>query len=290
MKIINKRQGFTIIELLVVIAIIAILIALLLPAVQQARESARRTQCRNNMMQLGLAMHSYHHTHQTLPPGSINASGPIQHDGKGYQFSWITQLLPYFEEHLAYKKLDFTKSIYAQENIETITRVPPILQCPSSVSSGHAYAGCYNDLEVPIDTDNNGVLYLNSRIRFKDITDGRSATIMIGEVKTMGNWAYGNRSTLRNMSGVNSINDAILYKERGGDNYYSLPVDSVPEDDSDEEKADPLLQVGGFMSWHTDGVNFCMADGSVRFLSERMDKQTLQHLANRKDGNLIEEF
>ena len=243
------------------------------------------------MMQLGLAMHSYHHTHQTLPPGSINDSGPVQHDGKGYHFSWITQVLPYFEERLAYEKLDFTKSIYAPENNAAISRVPPILQCPSSPAGGHAYAGCYNDTETPIDTDNNGVLYLNSRIRFKDITDGRSATIMIGEVKVMGNWAYGNRSTLRNMSGVNSINDAILYKERGGrDSYYSLPVDSVPEDDADEEKVDPLLQVGGFMSWHTDGVNFCMADGSVRFLSERMDKQTLLNLANRKDGNLIEEF
>ena len=284
------RAGFTIIELLVVIAIIAILIALLLPAVQQARESARRTQCRNNMMQIGLALHSYHHTHQTLPPGSVNETAPIQHDGKGYQFSWIAQTLPYFEQQLAYSKLDFTQSVFSEENGNVVSRVPPILSCPSSISNGHAYAGCYNDIEAPIDIDNNGVLFLNSRIRFRDITDGRSATIMIGELKTVGNWAYGNRSTLRNMSGINSQADAILYKKRGGQaSYYSDPGD-LDSTDEDEQAANQELHVGGFMSWHTDGVNFCMADGSVHFLSQRMDKQLLLNLANRQDGNLIEEF
>lgn len=290
MRTVQRKRGFTIVELLVVIAIIAILIALLLPAVQQARESARRTQCRSNMMQLGLAMHSYHHTHQTLPPGSINWDGPIKHDGQGYHFNWITQILPYLEEGLAYRKLDSTQSIYSEQNNSVTFRVPRILQCPSSPTGGHAYSGVHNDVEAPIDMDNNGVLYLNSHVRFRDISDGRSATVMIGELKTVGNWAYGTRASLRNMSGINAIADAILYKERGGrDSYYGIPVEDN-EEPAEEDAPDPLLQVGGFSSWHGDGVHFCLADGSVHFLSQRMNRQVLENLGNRQDGNLIEEF
>lgn len=285
-----KRRGFTAIELLVVIAIIAILIALLLPAVQQARESARRTQCKNNLMQIGLALHSYHHTHLTLPPGSINQTGPIRHDGQGYHFGWLTQILPYLEEGLAYRKLDFQKSIYDPANFEVTSRTSPILRCPSSPATGHSYAACYNDVEAPIDVDNNGLFYLNSRIRFRDMTDGRHATIMLGEVKAMGNWAYGNRSTLRNMSGLNSPADALVYQAQGGQSsYYSMAIPEVSETEKKDENA-ALLRAGGFLSWHVDGINFCMADGSVHFLSQRMDQEVLSHLGNRHDGNLIDEF
>ncbi len=290
MKNQRARPGFTAIELLVVIAIIAILIALLLPAVQQAREAARRTQCKNNMMQIGLALHSYHHTHQMLPPGSINPTGPIKHDGKGYQFSWTTQILPYLDEQLAYKKLDFKKSIHDEANSDVIFRTSPVFRCSSSPRGGNSYAGCYNDTETAIDVDNNGVLYLNSSVRFRDITDGRSATVMIGEVFSIGNWAFGTKATLRNMSGLNSLADVALYKKSSGENYYGFPDEEVEEEEDDAEKIDPLLYVGGFLSDHTGGVNFCFVDGSVRFLSNLMDQQVLLNLGNRHDGNLIEEF
>ena len=89
-------SGFTLIELLVVIAIIAVLIALLLPAVQAAREAARRAQCVNNLMQLGIAMQNYESSHEMLPPGVVNLTGPILDQPKGYHFGWLVQILPYW--------------------------------------------------------------------------------------------------------------------------------------------------------------------------------------------------
>src|SRR5438874_5474009 len=92
------RGAFTLIELLVVIAIIATLIALLLPAVQQAREAARKTQCRNNLMQIGLALHNYEMAHECLPPGSIDPNRPIRNEAKGFHVGWIVQLLPFLDQ------------------------------------------------------------------------------------------------------------------------------------------------------------------------------------------------
>src|SRR5262245_65740468 len=91
----RDRRGFTLIELLVVIAIIAVLIALLLPAVQSAREAARRAQCCNNLMQMGIAIVNYESSHERLPPGVVNSTGPVLDVPKGYHFGWMTQILPY---------------------------------------------------------------------------------------------------------------------------------------------------------------------------------------------------
>ena len=288
------HQGFTAIELLVVVAIIAILIALLLPAVQQAREAARKTQCKNNFMQLGLALHSYHHTHETLPPGTVNWSGPVRDDGKSYNVGWIVQLLPYFEEHLVYSKFDFTKTVYDQKNVALAARVPRILQCSSSPTGGPAVAACSNDLEAPIDVDNNGVMYLNSSVRFRDITDGRGATIMLGEVLSNGIWTQGTRSTLRTASGINNVDEMEIYQGKMGNSYYSANQQSFdevnPDDDSESEQGDQSLKVGGFLSYHTDGVHFCFANGAVHYLSNRINEEVFHNLANRHDGNLLEEF
>src|SRR5829696_3130788 len=101
----SGREGFTLIELLVVIAIIGVLIALLLPAVQAAREAARRSQCVNNLMQLGLALHNYESAHEVLPPGVVNPTGPIQNTPHGYHFSWLTQILPYIEQTNVHRHL-----------------------------------------------------------------------------------------------------------------------------------------------------------------------------------------
>src|SRR6187431_609282 len=93
----RRSRGFTLIELLVVIAIIAVLIALLLPAVQQAREAARRAQCKNSLCQIGLAIHNYEMAHNVLPPGSVNPTGPVRSEPIGYHMSWAVQILPYLE-------------------------------------------------------------------------------------------------------------------------------------------------------------------------------------------------
>ena len=164
----SRRAGFTLIELLVVIAIIAVLIALLLPAVQQAREAARRTQCKNNLMQIGLALQNYMMGHEVLPPGTQNVSGPIvsKEDAAQYHMGWITQILPYVEQQNVYHHIDFTQSVYAPAN--TSVRVRPIhmLICPSDPhtwgkpASLTTYCGVHNDYEAPIDVSQNGVLFL----------------------------------------------------------------------------------------------------------------------------------
>src|SRR5512136_477151 len=94
----KKNRAFTLVELLVVIAIIGILIALLLPAVQAAREAARRSSCLNNLTQLGLAVQNYEMARRTYPPGTINETGPIVNQPTGYHMSWLVQILPYMEE------------------------------------------------------------------------------------------------------------------------------------------------------------------------------------------------
>ena len=122
-------RGFTLIELLVVIAIIAILIALLLPAVQQAREAARRTQCKNNLMQLGIAFHNYDMAFEMLPPGCVNSTGPIHNIPEGYHMSWTVQILPMMEQQGLFAisismKEPTVLRMWQQGNSHTIFPVP----------------------------------------------------------------------------------------------------------------------------------------------------------------------
>jgi type II secretory pathway pseudopilin PulG len=193
------------VELMIVVGIIAILIALLLPAIQAARERARRAQCASNLMQLGTAMSSYASTHSCLPPGVVNDSGPIKNLPSGYHHSWVVQILPFIGESNTYNHIDHRKSVYDAAN-DTVAGVRiNILICPSeNRRSGvvyHNYAGCHHDVDEPINSDNRGLLYLNSHIRYDEITDGPSYTFLMGEFlnrsATLG-WVSGTRSTLRN--------------------------------------------------------------------------------------------
>src|SRR5689334_2532117 len=220
----HRRAGFTLIELLVVIAIIGVLIALLLPAVQAAREAARRTQCANNLMQLSIALQNYQSAHEVLPPGVVDVAGPIRNVGKGYHFGWVPQVLPYIEEGNVQNHLNFKVGVYHPANDTARAVQIRTLMCPSDPGSfssggppagtalpggmpaagpptGSSYAGCYHDIEAPINTNNAGVLFLNSRIRDEDVKDGLSNTIFLGEHVADSNslgWASGTSSTLRN--------------------------------------------------------------------------------------------
>src|SRR5438445_13645316 len=109
----RRRPAFTMIELLVVIAIIAILIAILLPAVQSTREAARRTQCANNLLQLGIALGNYASTHRVLPPGVVNDKGPIRTLPQGYHYSWVVPILTSLERGTVYRLFDFRYGVYA---------------------------------------------------------------------------------------------------------------------------------------------------------------------------------
>lgn len=271
------RGGFTLVELLVVIAIIGVLVGLLLPAVQAAREAARRVSCLNNMMQLGLAVHHHEFSNEHFPAGSINPTGPVRNEPIGDHTSWVVQILPFIEQQPLYEHLDLSVSMYSAQNREARSRSIDTMLCPSFPGPAHvrgegtkwgtaSYAGCHHEVEAPIDTDNNGLLFLNSAIRFGDIRDGASQTILLGEIKpspTSLGWASGTRATLRNTSGF----------QQG----------AWPDEVSVETGS---LTVGGFGSLHAGGANFVIADGSVRFFSESVDPELFRQLGHRADGEL----
>jgi prepilin-type N-terminal cleavage/methylation domain-containing protein/prepilin-type processing-associated H-X9-DG protein len=272
-----KRHAFTLVELLVVIAIIGVLVGLLLPAVQAAREAARRASCSNNLMQVALATHHYEFSMEHLPDGVTDDSGPIQNvEGAGKHIGWLARLLPYIEQQRLYSKLDLSKSAYAPENAEVRKVQIPPFRCPSNPLSYRQYgdsgvgtsdyAACYHDVEAPIDEDNHGVMFLNSALRFSEITDGSTSTIMIGE--TLGDfdeigWLSGTRATLRNTD---------TFAERSMDEAMNQSLSAT--------------EVGGFESYHQGGGNFALCDGAVVFISHGIDPEIYQRIGHRSDGAL----
>ena len=179
-----KRSGFTLVELLVVIAIIGVLVAMTIPAMQASREASRRTFCQHNAGRLLLALQSYEDAYESLPPGVVNPDGPIRSEASGIDRGWLVELLPYLDEQNAYMLVDGTKSVYDQANERVRRYWPRVFVCPSEsidIEGASNYAGCHHDVEAPINADNNGVLFLNSRIRREDISDGVAHTFFLGE-------------------------------------------------------------------------------------------------------------
>jgi prepilin-type N-terminal cleavage/methylation domain-containing protein/prepilin-type processing-associated H-X9-DG protein len=284
----RKSHGFTLVELLVVIAIIGILVSMTLPAVQSTREAARRTSCVNNLTQLGLATHNYEFHFEALPPGVTNPEGPIQSLPHGNHVSWIVRILPFMEENNLFRNFDVEAGAYAPVNAKVRSARVPTLECPSDPGpfvneSGDvalaSYAGCHHGTEAPIDKDNNGLLFLNSKIRYNEIADGSSKTILLGEVstdpKSLG-WVSGTRATLRNTSAI----------ERPLPSGFEFPEPPADED----KKATAALHVGGFSSHHVGGANFSFADGSTRFIAESIERDLLHELGNRNDGQIMRPF
>ena len=163
-----------------VIAIIGVLVALLLPAVQSCREAARRCSCANNLGQLILAVQNYDMAHGMYPMGTINPTGPIANGPPGYHHNWLVQILPYIEEQNAYNSLDKKLSVYHPKNKPVVDAMPRWLVCPSCSAAQGAfvpcYAACHHEKEKQIDAKDHGVFYLNSFVRYDDITDGSSNT------------------------------------------------------------------------------------------------------------------
>jgi prepilin-type N-terminal cleavage/methylation domain-containing protein len=276
----NQQLGFTLVELLVVIAIIGILIGMLLPAVQQVREAARRCVCANNIAQLGLAIHNYEFGMEHLPAGvTDNGGAPILTQEIGQHVSFLVELLPFIEQPGIYNNFDTAIGTYAVANAPAREMQIPTYNCPSfrfqinsTITAGVTnYAGCHHDIEAQIDKDNNGVLFLNSKIRYADITDGSSNTILVGEFlpteDSLG-WASGTRSSLRNTGVIIDMSDWEL-------------LNRVPE---------PADVVGGFGSSHPGSANFCLSDGSVHPLSNGIEAKLFTYLGHRADGEMMGTF
>ena len=147
----QRRNGFTLVELLVVIAIIGILVSLLLPAVQAAREAARRTQCLNNLTQLVLAVQNFEMAHGVYPVGTQEDAGPIVNRPQGYHHGWLGQILPYAEQRNAYDQTDFEVGVYDIKNLPVRQLSLSLFACPSERQAGSrsSYAGIHNDQRIP---------------------------------------------------------------------------------------------------------------------------------------------
>lgn len=191
-----KKRGFTLIELLVVIAIIAILIALLLPAVQQAREAARRSQCKNNLKQIGLALHNYHDVNNALPPGYTIGSQTLFPANNG--LGWNFHILPYFDQAPLFQKFDANVSISTAPNVGLAESVLTAVRCPSDVgpeqdpgnffgSQNGATSNYPGNFGVGTPASDirsalvQGIFGRNTKVRFRDLKDGTSNVIFVGE-------------------------------------------------------------------------------------------------------------
>jgi type II secretory pathway pseudopilin PulG len=283
---------------LVVIAIIGLLVALLLPAVQAAREAARRSSCMNNLAQLGLALHNHEFTYETLPAGVTNPTGPIRNEAVGQHVSWIVQILPFIEQNNAYQAFDAAAGAYAEANAPVREVSIDILMCPSYPGSDRTenhkvahstYAGCHHDREAAIDADNHGLLFLNSAIRYRDMLDGSSQTLLVGEMfpddRDGLGWTSGTSATLRNAGSIEKWQQRRAL-ERNGRAGMGLP--GYEDAAVAEPPIDPLF-VGGFGSAHSGIVCFALADGSVRAVRQDIDGAVLSQLGHRADGKLLKD-
>jgi prepilin-type N-terminal cleavage/methylation domain-containing protein len=276
----KHRAGFTLVELLVVMAIIGVLVAMAIPAVQASREVARRATCQQHLGQIMLALQSYDDTFESLPAGVINPDGPIRNEAVGLHQGWLIQMLPYLDDNAAYRLIDFSKSVYDPANADVRALSPSVFLCPSDPREDRGksnFAGCHHDVEAPINVDNQGVLFLNSRIRRDDLKDGATYTIFVGEKLIdpgdLG-WMSGTRATLRNTGLVPNAVATIIAAE----------AIAPPAHPTEAE----LLYVGGFASAHVSGVFVGFGDASVRYISDEIDPTLWHHLGNRADGNLTD--
>jgi prepilin-type N-terminal cleavage/methylation domain-containing protein len=291
-RLMKRRGAFTLIELIMVVAIIAILIALLLPAVQSAREMARRGQCTNNLLQLGIALGNYASAHNVLPPGVVEQKGPILNLPRGYHHSWVIQILPFLDATNLYRRFDLRHGVYHASNTTAGSAVIATFLCPSNARGGRLdYAGCHHDVDAPIDANNRGVLYLNSRVGYDDITDGPAYTILLGEIEAGGptlGWPSGTRATLRNTG--HRINEPdYLVRTLGNVSFANAAQKSVQTDEMEQLIGDGLLPIGytgGFSSHHGQGANFLFCNGAVRFVRESINSSVYQYLGNRSDGEI----
>ena len=293
----SNCRGFTLIELLVVIAIIAILIALLLPAVQQAREAARRSQCKNNLKQFGLGLHGYHDNNRVLPSGWIGVSPGNIVDPEGPSgWGWGAMVLPLVDQAPFFKSLNMNVAVTDAGNATAIQTALPVFRCPSDVgqerwiindeasgmpittlaSANYVAAFGTTELEdcegqpLPFQCVGNGASFHNSSLRFNHFSDGLSTTILLGERKSDSSLGW-------NSTWVGVVS--------GGDEAFARILGSA-----DHVPNDPAAHLDDFSSHHTSGAHFVMGDGAVRFISNSINHAVFQSLNTRQGKEVISEF
>jgi prepilin-type N-terminal cleavage/methylation domain-containing protein len=305
------RRGFTLIELLVVIAIIAVLIALLLPAVQQAREAARRAQCKNNLKQMALAVHNYADTYLMFPMGS-NQFGPNFNSSRGYM-GWAIAILPYIEQNNLYGKYNHFADSLSATNQQIRESSIPVYNCPSDTnigmkltpatgaccsrlfamssyrgvsgrSAGSKYyddAGHFSGIDPkdkgPLTAIGNGV----TQARFGSITDGTSNTLLIGEGHTL---TMPTRGTFWSHTYTSYALGSITIG-------YPVPSFGITDYATCEQTANSLgVSTNAckrfFGSLHTGGVQFAVCDGSVVFISTNIDLKLLGNISTISGGEV----
>jgi prepilin-type N-terminal cleavage/methylation domain-containing protein len=295
----SRQRGFTLIELLVVIAIIAILIALLLPAVQQTREAARKTQCRDHLKQIGLALHNYHDSHRVLPPGYLYRVALDTPPANGAGFGWAAMILPYVDQANLYSQMNWNVPIYDPAN-----RVPrehrlAIYLCPTdSVSADSfvemgptperyamaSYVSCFGTPDLDENQEQRlGAFSRNSRTRLSMMTDGTSNSLMVGERE---NGPF-------RRAGVHGVHFS----------YETTWAGAVREFDDleDDHGHMAMFQTGhtpnsldsddrDVCAPHVGYANFLLGDGSCRAISESIDFNLYQALGTISSGEVIGQF
>ena len=323
-------KGFTLIELLVVIAIIAILIALLLPAVQQAREAARRSTCKNHLKQIGLALHNYHERTNMFPVGAIG--------GPGWAPSWWAMILPDIEQGPLFQKLTFAGTHHGwagnhggpqNANGVIINGISiPIMLCPSSpleplrgtggavrsvaphyvgiqgaanggtfVNSPGDQSGCCNCCDASARNGvqaSGGTMLKTKAIRIRDITDGTSNVMMVSE---SGDFVADITSPTKKAHQINHNHGWLMgadqHNVNGNGRGYNITTVMYPPNGSLRGAPGVANNRGpnnGIYSAHTGGVHGLMGDGRVRFISENINMNTLRRLCSRNDGEVLGDF
>lgn len=312
-----SRRGFTLIELLVSIAIIAVLVAILLPAVQQAREAARRGSCINNMKQIGLALHSYHEKVRVFPYASGYAIKNADGTDNGARHTWVEFLLPHMEQQGLYNKIDFkTPNTSAANAAQFASKILPVFLCPSNTYAFRPRRPDTNDwMEAPATTMMLSYPLMAGSIMPDNIPPDCGCTDCFCNTentmtKTWGSVHTVARNKIPGISnrgvtrmGIEDIQDGtsnvILAGERsndvcgwGGAFSWNFPImytgQKINSPTRTTSQTSDYWRNCGASSFHVGGANFLLADGSVHFFSDAIDHRVYAYLGDRADRNIVQ--